>query len=157
MMFLFMSTVQSSWCFRKSNVTILDLFVDTFIRLSFHSNSHTSVIQKRCSIIMFTMQKPFYFQSSKHQMCFRLNCSFPCGSSTGRWLLLSNIIETHRCILCMPRFYRTNPSDAIATLEFRRRQNKNKIFQVWFMLDDFSIKLLHFPLFFLHKRKRKWK
>ena len=156
-MFLFMSTVQSSWCFRKSNVTILDLFVDTFIRLSFHSNSHTSVIQKkRCTIIMFTMQKPFYFQSSKHQMCFRLNCSFPCGSS-GCWLLLSNIIETHRCILCMPRFYRTNPSDAIATLEFRRRQNKNKIFQVWFMLDDFSIKLLHFPLFFLHKRKRKWK
>ena len=28
-------------------MTILDLFVDSFIRLSFHSNSHTSVIQKK--------------------------------------------------------------------------------------------------------------
>ena len=125
---LFRSTLWQVWYIFYHSIIY---FVPTYLGYHFiQIRTLLSFKKKRCTIIMFTMQKPFYFQSSKHQMCFRLNCSFPCGSSTGRWLLLSNIIETHRCILCMPRFYRTNPSDAIATLEFRRRQNKNKIFQV---------------------------
>ena len=134
----------------------LDLFVDSFIRLFSFKFAHFCHSTKGVCvsiIIMFTMQSSFFSRSSLVNTGIRW---YAWGltvflRAAQQWLLLSNIIEKHQCILCMPRFYRAHPSATIATLEFRRKNTKEWIKFLLIFFDQ----TLH--LFFLHKRKRKWK